>query len=61
MNVNMPPYFSYINELKDEINIISPHYYMVNKEFTYELSDNLKEKIKVLKDLQYYNMMEYKK
>lgn len=61
MNVKMPSYFNYINELKKEINIISPHYYMVKNQFTYELSEELTEKIKVLKDLQYYNMMEYKK
>lgn len=61
MNVKMPSYFNYVNDIKKEINVISPHYYMVKNQFSYELPEELTEKIKVLKHLQYYNMMEYKK
>lgn len=61
MNVSMPPYFEYVNSLKEDINVIFPYYYKVNDEFTYELSLDLNEKIRVLKNLQYYNIMEYKK
>lgn len=61
MNVKMPPYYEYIYNLKQDINVFSPHFYMKKNKFSYELSDSESEKVKVLKDLQYYNMMEYGK
>lgn len=61
MNVKMPPYYEYLYDLKQDINVFSPHFYMVKNKFSYELSDEQTKKVKVLKDLQYYNMMEYGK
>ena len=61
MNVKMPPYYEYIYNLKQDINVFSPHFYMIKNKFSYELSDEQTKKVKVLKDLQYYNMMEYGK
>ena len=61
MNVDMPPYFEFVNELKKDINVISPFYYMVKNKIVKELDEPLTQKVTVLKDLQYYNMMEYKK
>ncbi len=61
MGVKMPPYFDYLNDLKTQINIISPKYYMIHGDFCTELPYETEEKINILKNLQYYNMMEYNK
>ena len=61
MNAKMPAYYEYLNELKYLVNIISPHYYMINGEFRRELEGDVLEKINTLKKLQYYNMIDYGK
>ena len=61
MGVTMPAYFEYINGIKNQLNVISPSYYMSKGNFYKELPEEFSEKINTLKHLQYYNMMEYNK
>ena len=59
MNVEMPPYATYLNEIKEKLNIISPHYYKFNGEFIEELPDEISKDVETLKILQYYHINDY--
>ncbi|MBR4893237.1 MAG: sulfatase-like hydrolase/transferase [Clostridia bacterium] len=60
-NMEMTPYFAFLNELKKDVQVFSPYYYLTKEGFTEELSNEVLTNIELLKNMQYYNLMEYKK
>lgn len=60
MGVQKPPYFAYLDEIKKDINVISPSFYIMDNECVTELSDDVEEKLNILRYMQYYNMKDCK-
>ncbi len=60
MDVSMPPFISYLNGLKEKVNIIAPWYYMTDGTLTEKIDKDLEEELSKLKILQYYNIKDYK-
>ena len=59
MNIEMPPFYDYVNSIFNEIKVISPTYYYDGNKYFTELSDKLEDKLKGYNYLQYYNMRNY--
>lgn len=60
IKVEKPPYFSYLSEVKKDVNVISPSFYIMNNECVTELPDDVEEKLNILRYMQYYNMKDCK-
>ncbi len=62
MNVDMPPFFDFVNTIKAEIPIFSSVAgYYIDGAFTEDLPQPLQEKIDAYRYLQYYNLVRYGK
>lgn len=56
INMDLPPFFTFLNNLKDKVSVITPNYYLVDNKFELELSDELNEELNNYKIWEYYNL-----
>ena len=56
INMDLPPFFNFVNELENKISIISKDYYYINDEFKMSLSDEEKKYLDDYKNWAYYNL-----
>jgi len=60
INMDLPPFFHFLNKLQNEINIITPYYYSLNNTFSLELPKELNDLLDDYKIWEYYNLKEQK-
>ena len=58
INMKMPPFYDYVNNIFEEIQVIAPTYFY-DGEFDMFYKGEQLEKLKGYKYLQYYNMRNY--
>lgn len=56
ISMDLPPFFNFLNNLKNKVNAITPNYYLVDNKFELELSDELNEKLNNYRIWEYYNL-----
>ena len=59
INMDLPPFFNFINELKKQIPIIAQNYYVINDKFYTELPSELENIMSDYKIWEYYNLREH--
>ncbi len=59
MDMEMSPFFDYVNDIFNEVKVISPTYFYDGNKYFNDASDKLSEKLKGYRYLQYYNMRNY--
>ena len=60
INMDLPPFFNFIDKLQEKINIISQNYYFSENNFHVDLTSELNELINAYKIWEYYNIREQK-
>lgn len=59
MNVPLPPYFSFLQELRKKVQVIAPTYYMVDGSMTRELDEATEQQLAEYRILQYYHLFDW--
>lgn len=61
VNIGIPPFFSFVSEVKDNLNCIKGNYYVSHGEVTNTVPEAYAKTVNEYKILQYYNMKKYGK
>lgn len=61
MGASKPAFYQFLNDLSKTVNVLAPHYYIENGEFTKTLSPDSTSLVNNYSILQYKNLKEYKK
>ena len=61
VDVGMPPFFAFVNDVKDNLNCIKGNYYVSGREFSNVVPEEYSEQVNDYKILQYYNLKKYSK
>ncbi|MBQ7668789.1 MAG: LTA synthase family protein [Clostridia bacterium] len=58
INMDLPPFFNFLSNLEEKLQVITPTYYIKNKEFLTELPDEINELIDDYRIFEYHNLRE---
>lgn len=61
MQVPLPPYFAFLKELREKVQVISPTYYIRDGVMTHEVDAETEQLLKEYRILQYYHLFDYGK
>lgn len=59
MNVPLPPFYAFLQELRQDVQVIAPTYYMVDGVMTKELDEATEQKLQEYRWLQYYHLFDW--
>lgn len=59
MNVPLPPYYAFLQELRKKVQVIAPTYYMVDGTMTRELDAATEQQLQEYRMIQYYHLFDW--